>query len=85
MAGVAVTSPQQPVLKSALKKSSTLPRPRKRQVVIDEARNTYCEAVSFYTVEAPALARSCRAKPAPLTAVSHTGQWQGAACPAYCC
>ena len=36
----------QPVsLKSALKKGSTR---RKRQVVIDEARNTYCEATTYY-------------------------------------
>ncbi|XP_043228427.1 nascent polypeptide-associated complex subunit alpha, muscle-specific form-like [Amphibalanus amphitrite] len=48
MAGAVVQPPAsgQPVgLKSALKKGSTR---RKRQVVIDEARNTYCEATTYY-------------------------------------
>ncbi|KAF0288805.1 hypothetical protein FJT64_012835 [Amphibalanus amphitrite] len=48
MAGAVVQPPasgQSVGLKSALKKGSTR---RKRQVVIDEARNTYCEATTYY-------------------------------------
>ena len=52
MAGAVVTpAGGQPVnLKSALKKGSTR---RKRQVVIDEARNTYCEATSYFYEDVP--------------------------------
>ena len=53
MAGAVVQPPGggQPInLKSALKKGSTR---RKRQVVIDEARNTYCEATSYFFEDVP--------------------------------